>query len=357
MSESQFPAAPSSVTPAANPSELIHASNIHRHFVSSRSLDKGMTIRAVDGVDLRVFAKETLGIVGETGSGKSTLGKMLVGLLPPTHGTVTFQGVDINSVSRSQKRGARSGLQMIFQDPLSSLDPRWSARKVLEEPLKASGIRSKQLLERRTLDLVSTVGLDKSILARLPTEMSGGQRQRIGIARALALNPKVIVADEPVSALDVSVQAQIINLLSDLQDQFGISLVFIAHGLEVVHHLSDRIMVMYLGRVVEVANTGQLFSKSLHPYSNSLIGSIPKPDPKSRNSLTVISGEVGASNNLPLGCRFSPRCQYRRPKCENEDPVLSEVLPHHYVACHYPLYSESSSYKRTTNSDVVQTES
>lgn len=357
MSEHQFSVGSSLTNPTENPNELIRTSNLHRHFASPHARGQGQIIRAVDGVDLSVFEKETLGIVGETGSGKSTLGKMLVGLLPPTSGSVLFQGVDINSISRSQKRHARRGLQMIFQDPLSSLDPRWSARQVLEEPLKASGMRSRQLLQNRVVDLVSTVGLDKSILDRLPNEMSGGQRQRIGIARALALNPKVIVADEPVSALDVSVQAQIINLLSDLQDQFGISLVFIAHGLEVVRHLSDRIMVMYLGRAVEAADTDQLFSKSLHPYTDSLIGSIPKPDPKSRKSLKVISGEVGASNNLPQGCRFSPRCQYRRPKCDDEDPILSEVLPRHYVACHYPLYSENSSDIRTTNSEVVQTES
>lgn len=317
--------------------ELIKVINLQRWFGSGRTNGRSRRVKAVDGVDLSVLRGETLGVVGETGSGKSTLGRLLIGLLSPSAGIVQFEGVDLNSLSKGQLRKTRRGMQMIFQDPLGSLDPRWTVKRILREPLKAHGELGLSAIDARVEELIRTVGLDAQITNRLPIEMSGGQRQRVGIARALALDPKVIIADEPVSALDVSVQAQIINLLTDLQKQFNLSFVFIAHGLEVVRHISDRVAVMYLGRVVELASTNEVFQQPAHPYSDSLLGSVPRPDPRTRTELRVISGEIGTGKNIPSGCRFHPRCPIRTSLCEVEDPVMREVQPGHYVACHFPL--------------------
>ncbi|MHB8189291.1 MAG: ABC transporter ATP-binding protein [Ferrimicrobium sp.] len=338
-STSAVPSSP--IRPSIDSAELIKATKLHRWFGSRRGRRGGRLVRAVDGVDIAVFRGETLGIVGETGSGKSTLGRLLIGLLSPSSGTVQFEGVDLSSLSKGQLRQSRRGMQMIFQDPLGSLDPRWSVRRILAEPLKAHGARQSAALGQRIEELIQTVGLDPTIINRLPTDMSGGQRQRVGIARALALDPRVIIADEPVSALDVSVQAQIINLLMDLQQEFNLSFVFIAHGLEVVRHISDRVAVMYLGRMVELATTDQLFQHPGHPYTDSLLGSVPRPDPNTRRELRVVSGEIGSGRHLPTGCRFHPRCPARVARCELEDPELHEIRPGHFVACHFPLKAES----------------
>ncbi|MEX6430575.1 MAG: ABC transporter ATP-binding protein [Ferrimicrobium sp.] len=316
--------------------ELLSTHGLSKRFGSRRDRRQGSEVRAVDGVDITVNKGETLGVVGETGSGKTTLGRLLIGLEKPSSGSVVLSGVELSSLSGRQLRDARQNIQMIFQDPLGSLDPRWTVRRVLAEPLRAHGIKDPRQVEDQINSLIWRVGLDATILSRRPIEMSGGQRQRVGIARALALHPQLIIADEPVSALDVSVQAQIVNLLKDLQRDLGLGLVFIAHGLEVVYHIADRVAVMYLGRVVEIGETSSLFSAPAHPYTESLLGAAPRPDPRKRRELKVISGEIGSASHLPAGCRFHPRCPNRTEICEVEDPELQALTGNRWVACHHP---------------------
>lgn len=318
--------------PGPDAPPLIETNAVSRIFSTGRR-----HIKAVDGVSLRVGAGQTLALVGETGCGKSTLGRLLVGLEHPNSGAVRFEGVDLASLSARKLRALRVGMQMVFQDPLGSLDPRWPVRRVVAEPLVAHRYGSRAAVRERVDELLTTVGLDPSIGQRHPMEMSGGQRQRVGIARALALRPKLVVADEPVSALDVSVQAQIVNLLMDLQREFGLSYVVVAHGLEVVHHLSDQVAIMYLGKVVELGRTAVLFGSPAHPYTDSLLGSVPRPDPLARRSLRVIQGEVASPSRLPSGCRFHPRCPRRQDLCSREEPPLRELTPDQHVACHFPL--------------------
>jgi oligopeptide/dipeptide ABC transporter ATP-binding protein len=290
-------------------------------------------VRAVDGVTFEILRGETLGLVGESGCGKSTVGRCLLRLIEPTRGEVEFEGREVLALSGGELRRLRREMQIIFQDPYASLNPRMKVRDIVAEPLVVHGIGDRTERRERVADLLKKVGLDPDYMNRYPHEFSGGQRQRIGIARALALKPKFIVADEPVSALDVSVQAQVVNLLADLQDEFELTYLFISHGLAVVEHISDRVAVMYLGRIVEVAAAEELYARPLHPYTRALLSAIPVPDPTRRRERIVLKGDVPTPINPPAGCRFHTRCPEAIPECSQIDPDLREVSPGHTVAC------------------------
>ena len=299
-------------------------------------------VRAVDGISFELRKGETLGLVGESGCGKSTTGRALIQLYRPTEGRILFEGVDLGTLSGSELRRMRRRMQMIFQDPYASLNPRMNVATIVGEPLEIHDIGTRPERRERVRDLLSTVGLNPDFAVRYPHEFSGGQRQRIGIARALALNPDLIVADEPISALDVSIQAQIINLLERLQGQLGLTLLFIAHDLSVVRHISDRIAVMYLGRIVEVAASRTLNARPLHPYTVALLSAVPIPDPvvERRRRRIILRGDVPSPVNPPSGCRFHTRCWLRdrlgNPEvCATEDPPLRELATAHTVACHF----------------------
>jgi oligopeptide transport system ATP-binding protein len=299
-------------------------------------------VRAVDGITLEVRKGETLGLVGESGCGKSTTGRAVIRLYKPTEGRVIFDGVDISSTEGTELRKTRRRMQMIFQDPYASLDPRMTAGSIIAEPLEIHGIGSGAERNEKVRDLLNIVGLNPDYGVRYPHEFSGGQRQRIGVARALALEPDLVIADEPVSALDVSIQAQIVNLLVRLQDRLELTYVFIAHDLSVVRHISDRIAVMYLGRVVEVAPSRQLNTAPLHPYTVALLSAVPIPDPvvESRRRRIILKGDVPSPVAPPPGCRFHTRCWLRErlgnpERCETEDPALRELSSGHAAACHF----------------------
>ncbi|MGZ4380963.1 MAG: ABC transporter ATP-binding protein [Gaiellaceae bacterium] len=299
-------------------------------------------VHAVDGVSLEVRRGETLGIVGESGCGKSTLGRLLVRLHEPTSGTIRFDGTDISSLSRRALRPFRRQMQMIFQDPYASLNPRKRVGQIVGDPFHIHREGSRGEVRGRVQELLEVVGLSADHINRYPHEFSGGQRQRIGVARALALSPRLIVADEPVSALDVSIQAQVVNLLDDLQDEFHLTYVFIAHDLGVVRHVSDRIAVMYLGVVVESAPVDELFERPIHPYSEALLSAIPEIDTDDSEDRTpreriVLEGEVPSPIDPPSGCRFHPRCRYATDICRTERPVLTAYGNEHLAACHHPL--------------------
>jgi len=315
---------------------LLEARELVKHFPVRRSKD---VVHAVDGVSLEVTRGETLGIVGESGCGKSTLGRLLVRLHEPTSGTVRSRGDDITKLSRRELRPFRREMQMIFQDPYASLNPRKRVGQIVADPFHIHRTAGREETRRRVQDLLEVVGLSPDHVNRYPHEFSGGQRQRIGVARALALSPQLIVADEPVSALDVSIQAQVINLLDDLQDDFQLTYVFIAHDLGVVHHVSDRIAVMYLGVVVEIGPSDPLFLHPIHPYTQALLSAIPpiEADDEARRERIVLEGEVPSPIDPPSGCRFHPRCPYATEICRVEQPVLTDHGGGRFAACHHPL--------------------
>lgn len=322
--------------------DLLVLDDVKVHFPIKQGLLLDRTVGhvyAVDGVSLRVAKGETYGLVGESGCGKTTLGRALLRLVEPTGGTITFDGTDLSSLKGERLRSMRKRMQMVFQDPLSSLDPRQSVESLLVEGLRAHGLDTDPEETRRKLkDLLASVGLPSNALRKYPHEFSGGQRQRIGIARALALHPDLIVADEPVSALDVSVQAQVINLLKDLQEEFGLTYVVIAHDLAVVRHISDRIGVMYLGALVEESDADTLYEQPLHPYTKALLSAIPVPDPVVEDSREqiLLSGDLPSPADPPSGCRFHTRCPWKQQtRCDTERPALREVGEGHRVACHY----------------------
>jgi len=319
---------------------LLEARDLVKHFTTRGSAFRsgGDVVHAVDGVSLEVRSGETLGVVGESGCGKSTLGRLLVRLHEPTSGTVHFGGSDITTLSRRRLRPYRREMQMIFQDPYASLNPRKRVGQILGDPFEIHGGLSREKTRTRVRELLETVGLSPDHVNRYPHEFSGGQRQRIGVARALALNPKLIVADEPVSALDVSIQAQVINLLQDVQTELDLTYIFIAHDLSVVRHISDRVAVMYLGKIVEFADNTSLYERPLHPYTHALLSAVPVPDPereKTRERI-LLTGDVPSPLNPPPACRFHTRCWKAQEICRTVEPPLLEIAPRHEVACHFP---------------------
>jgi peptide/nickel transport system ATP-binding protein len=296
------------------------------------------TVHAVSGVTFAVRTGETLGLVGESGCGKTTTGRALVQVQPPTSGRVTYRGQDLSKLSKRQLRKVRTKIQMIFQDPISSLNPRRRVRDIVAEPLNIWGRGTRAERATRVREMLEAVGIDPDAAGdRRPQEFSGGQCQRISIARALMADPDLLICDEPVSALDVSVQAQILNLLADLKAQFGLTMVFIAHDLAVVKNVSDRVAVMYLGKVVEIAESDDLYRSAAHPYTEALLASIPEPDPDTQANHKALSGELPSPLNPPSGCRFRTRCPYAQDLCAEQEPPLRDIAPGHQVACHFPL--------------------
>jgi oligopeptide/dipeptide ABC transporter ATP-binding protein len=312
-------------------STLVQIENLKKHFPASG----GQSVRAVDGVSFNIERGETLGLVGESGCGKTTVGRCLLRLIEPTNGEIKFDGQDLLSLGKSEMRALRRRMQIVFQDPYSSLNPRMKVGDIIGEPLIVHSIGNKQERQDRIAELLRVVKLDPDYANRYPHQFSGGQRQRIGIARALALNPDFIVADEPVSALDVSVQAQVVNLLQDLQAQFGLTYLFISHGLAVVEHISTRVGVMYLGKIVELASSAELYENPKHPYTQALLASIPLPDPEQTRDRKriALSGEVPTPMNPPSGCRFHTRCPHVMEKCKSTEPEFKEITPGHFAAC------------------------
>ncbi len=327
-------------TPKTLGTTLIDVKGLKVHFpIKGGILGRTVAnVKAVDGVDLFVRSGETLGLVGESGCGKSTTGRAILQLIRPTAGSVNFDGVELTKLSKDQVRKKRAEMQMVFQDPFGSLDPRYTVGQIISEPLENFKRGNRNEIRDEVTRLLEVVGLNPYYVNRFPHEFSGGQRQRIGIARALALRPKLVVADEPVSALDVSIQAQVLNLMKDLQGDFGLTYLFVAHNLSVVKHISDRVAVMYLGRVVELAKSEDLYEMPLHPYTQALLSAIPVPDPdiESRRKRIILEGDVPSPVNPPSGCNFHPRCWKAQQICREVIPPLEEKQFNHYAACHFP---------------------
>jgi peptide/nickel transport system ATP-binding protein len=321
---------------------LLEVKDLKKHFPIKRGFFTSRTVgyvKAVDGVSFYIREGETLGLVGESGCGKTTTGRLILRAYDPTAGDIWFTDrnlgrVNIPILDKQQLKQLRQNMQLIFQDPYSSLNPRMTLLEIVGEPLYVNKVAQGSEMKDQVAELLRVVGLRPEYMSRYPHAFSGGQRQRIGVARALALNPQLVVCDEPVSALDVSVQAQIINLLQDLQQKFGLTYLFISHDLSVVEHISDRVAVMYVGKLVESATTTELFINPRHPYTEALLSAVPKPDPRIRTEPIVLPGEVADPANPPSGCYFHPRCQYQKDYCATEEPALREIAPEHFVSCH-----------------------
>jgi oligopeptide transport system ATP-binding protein len=325
---------------SADRETLIDVKNLKMYFPVRRGMIIERTVghvHAVDDVSFYIKKGETLGLVGESGCGKSTTGRAILQIYKPTDGQVIYNGTDLTKLSSGPLRHYRRNMQMIFQDPFASLDPRMTVGGIIAEPLEIHNIAKGKAKEEKVREMLRIVGLNPYFANRYPHEFSGGQRQRIGVARALALDPEFIVCDEPISALDVSIQAQVINLLEELQDKYNLTYLFIAHDLAVVRHISDRVAVMYVGKIVEVADRTELYDLPLHPYTKALLSAVPIPDPliEKRRSRIILQGDVPSPVTPPSGCRFHPRCPFARADCSQSEPALEEVRPHHWVACFY----------------------
>ena len=319
-----------------NPSAVIRVKDLKKYFPVRKGVF-GRTVghvHAVDGVSFEINEVETLGLVGESGCGKSTVGRTLIRLLEPTSGSIYLGNDELTHLHSKDLRPHRKKMQMIFQDPFASLDPRMTARDIVGELLDVHDGLTRKEKDRRVAELFERVGLRSNQMDNYPHEFSGGQRQRLGIARALSLRPQVIICDEPVSALDVSIQAQVVNLLAELQAELGLSYLFISHDLAVVKHISHRVAIMYLGRIVEIGTRRDLFENPQHPYTESLLSAVPIPDPKARRKVRVLQGDVPSPINRPKGCHFHTRCPYATDRCEREDPVMHDITSSHAVACH-----------------------
>jgi len=338
---------------------LLSVRNLKMHFPITQGIIMQRqvgSVKAVDDISFDISEGETLGLVGESGCGKSTTGRAILQLYKPTAGEVHFDGRDLVKLGGGDMRRMRRQVQMIFQDPYASLNPRMTVGSIIGEPLEIHSLAKGREKTERVQELLRTVGLNPYFANRYPHEFSGGQRQRIGIARALAVDPKFIVCDEPISALDVSIQAQIINLLEELQERLNLTYLFIAHDLAVVRHISDRVAVMYVGKIVEVTDRNTIFDQPMHPYTRALLSAIPIPDPvlEKRRTRMILVGDVPSPVNPPSGCRFNPRCPYAEDNCRTDEPPLAEVVPGHYVACHYWNEVEEGTKRVTNNTEIIR---